>query len=338
MAQFQKLALDVIVVPERIRPVDDEHAKALAQSIVREGLMNPITVRHTPNAKEGNYTLIAGAHRLRAAELLGYSDIDAVVVQADKDNAALLEVAENLFRNELSVIDRALFVQTYRELWEKKYGEIQRGGDHGNQYTKDKMAKGKVYPLPNDGSSEHNETGCEGDKVAKGQVVPLPKDSSSEHNETGCEGDKVAKGQVDPLPNDGDLNGKVQSLHFAEHVADRIGLSSKSVRRLNSIAQHLQPELRSVLRGTALADNQAQLLKLAKMEPVAQRRVAIALQQVDGDLRRAVDLVNGINTPPQINEQERIFAQLLGVWQRADAQTKARFYDYLNKQSGEVLS
>ncbi|WP_375679171.1 MULTISPECIES: ParB/RepB/Spo0J family partition protein [unclassified Bartonella] len=286
MAQFQKLALDVIVVPERIRPVDDEHAKALAQSMAREGLMNPITVRHTPNAKEGNYTLIAGAHRLRAAELLGYSDIDAVVVQADKGNAALLEVAENLFRNELSVIDRALFVQTYRELWEKKYGEIKVGGDHGNQYT------------------------------AK----------------------KEQLGQVDPLPNDGDLNGKVQTLHFAKHVADRIGLSKESVKRLNRISQHLQPELRSVLRGTALADNQAQLLKLAKMEPVAQRRVAIALQQVDGDLRRAVDLVNGVNTPPQINEQERIFAQLLGVWQRADAQTKARFCDYLAREQGEVLS
>ncbi|WP_273724637.1 ParB/RepB/Spo0J family partition protein [Bartonella sp. AU18XJBT] len=283
MAQFQKFALDVIVVPERIRPVDDEHAKALAQSMAREGLMNPITVRHTPNAKEGNYTLIAGAHRLRAAELLGYSKINAVVVQADKDNAALLEVAENLFRNELSVIDRALFVQTYRELWEKKYGEIQRGGDHGNQYTKD----------------------------------------------------KVAKVQVAPLPNDGDLNGKGTVLSFAEHVADRIGFSQDVVKRLNCIAQHLQPELRSVLRGTALADNQAQLLNLAEMEPVSQRRVAIALQQVEGDLRRAVDLVNGVNTPPQINEQERIFAQLLGVWQRADAQTRARFYDYLNKQSGE---
>ncbi|WP_455478422.1 ParB/RepB/Spo0J family partition protein [Bartonella sp. B10] len=309
MAQFQTLNLDLIVVPERIRPVDDEHAKALAQSMAREGLMNPITVRHTPNAKGGNYTLVAGAHRLRAAKLLGYREIDAVVVQADKDNAALLEVAENLFRNELSVIDRALFVQTYRDLWEKKYGEIQRGGDHGNQYTKD--------------------------KVAKGQLDPLPKDGSSDHNETGCEGDKVAKGNVYPLPNDGDLNGKVQSLHFAKHVADRIGLSKESVKLLNRISQHLQPELRAVLRGTALADNQAQLLKLAKMEPVAQRRVAIALQQVEGDLRRAVDLVNGINTPPQINEQERIFAQLLGVWQRADAQTKARFCDYLARERGE---
>ncbi|WP_375662359.1 ParB/RepB/Spo0J family partition protein [Bartonella sp. OC16QHHD] len=291
MAQFQKLALDVIVVPERIRPVDDEHAKALAQSIVREGLMNPITVRHTPNAKEGNYTLIAGAHRLRAAELLGYSDIDAVVVQADKENAALLEVAENLFRNELSVIDRALFVQTYRELWEKKYGEIQRGGDR----------KSKV------------------------QVAPL----------IGGDAHLKQLGQVDPIAQMEGEDGKRRTLSFAKHVADRIGFSQDVVKRLNCIAQHLQPELRSVLRGTALADNQAQLLKLAKMEPVAQRRVAIALQQVEGDLRRAIDLVNGINTPPQINEQERIFAQLLGVWQRADAQTKARFCDYLARERGE---
>ncbi|SSZ39313.1 ParB/RepB/Spo0J family partition protein [Bartonella grahamii] len=325
MAQFQKLALDLIVVPERIRPVDDEHAKALAQSMAREGLMNPITVRHTPNAKEGNYTLIAGAHRLRAAELLGYSDIDAVVVQADKDNAALLEVAENLFRNELSVIDRALFVQTYRELWEKKYGEIKVGGDHGNQYTKDKVAKGQVVPLPKDGSSEHHETGCEGDEKSKGQLVPL----------IGGETDFEKLVQLAPISQTEVKGEKGTVLSFAEHVADRIGLSSKSVRRLNNIAQHLQPELRSVLRGTALADNQAQLLKLAKMEPVAQRRVAIALQQVEGDLRRAVDLVNGVNTPPQINEQERIFAQLLGVWQRADAQTKARFCDYLAREQGE---
>ncbi len=217
MAQFQKLALDVIVVPERIRPVDDEHAKALAQSMAREGLMNPITVRHTPNAKEGNYTLIVGAHRLRAAELLGYSDIDAVVVQADKDNAALLEVAENLFRNELSVIDRALFIQTYRELWEKKYGEIKVGGDGSNQHT-----------------------------VKKEQLV-----------------------QLAPIAQIEGEDGKGTVLSFAKHVADRIGFSQDVVKRLNRISKYLQPELRSILRGTALADKQAQLLKLAKMESVA---------------------------------------------------------------------
>ncbi|UTO29288.1 ParB/RepB/Spo0J family partition protein [Bartonella harrusi] len=338
MAQFQRLSLDVIVVPERIRPVDDEHAKALAQSIAREGLMNPITVRHTPNAKEGNYTLIAGAHRLRAATLLGFREIDAVVVQADKENAALLEVAENLFRNELSVIDRALFVQTYRELWEKKYGEIKCGGDGSNQHKSKKEQLGQVVPIAqisDNVSSNDSEIACEGDKVAKGKVYPLPNDGSLE--EFG-QADLIAQRSSNSAKfaqlHDEEQMGKVYS--FAAHVADRIGLSPKSVRRLNSIARHLQPELRSVLRGTALADNQAQLLKLAKMEPVAQRRVAVAFQQVEGDLRRAFDLVNGINTPPQINEQERIFAQLLGVWQRANAQTRARFCDYLEKQAVEV--
>ncbi len=232
MAQFQKLALDVIVVPERIRPVDDEHAKALAQSIVREGLMNPVTVRHTPNAKEGNYTLIAGAHRLRAAELLGYSAIDAVVVQADKDNAALLEVAENLFRNELSVIDRALFVQTYRELWEKKYGEIKRGGDGSNQHKVKKEQFGQVDRIAQtneDASSNDNETAGAGDKKSKGQLVPLIGD--------GAHLEQLV--QLAPIAQIEGEDGKGTTLCFSKHVADRIGLSPKSVRRLNSISRHL---------------------------------------------------------------------------------------------------
>lgn len=82
----------------------------------------------------------------------------------------------------------------------------------------------------------------------------------------------------------------------------------------------------------------AQLLKLSKMESLAQQRVTLALQQSEGNLRRAFDLVNGMNTPPHINEQERIFTQLLGIWQRANAQTRVRFCDYLDRQQREVHS
>jgi len=138
MAEFRTIEIAEIVVPERIRPVDEEHAKVIAASIASEGLLNPITVRQTPNAKGGKYTLVAGAHRLRAVEMIGDDTIDAIIVKADKDAALLLEVAENLFRNELSVIDRALFVQTYRELWEAQHGEIKPGGDGSNQYISKK--------------------------------------------------------------------------------------------------------------------------------------------------------------------------------------------------------
>jgi len=127
MAEFKSIPVAEIVVPERIRPVDEDHAKAIAASIASKGLLNPITVRHTPNAKGGKYTLVAEAHRLRAIEINGAEAIDAVLVKTDKDSALLLEVAENLFRNELSVIDRSVFVQTYRELWQKQNGEIKAG-------------------------------------------------------------------------------------------------------------------------------------------------------------------------------------------------------------------
>lgn len=61
MAEFKSISVSEIVVPDRIRPVDEDQAQAIASSIASDGLLNPITVRHTPNAKGGKYTLVAGA-------------------------------------------------------------------------------------------------------------------------------------------------------------------------------------------------------------------------------------------------------------------------------------
>ncbi|PDT05736.1 chromosome partitioning protein ParB [Rhizobium chutanense] len=127
MAEFKRILISEIVVPERLRAVEEEHALAIAQSIVEHGLINPITVRSTPAAKGGNWTLVAGAHRLRAVEINDEPDIEAMVVEGDKAEAQLIEITENLFRNDLSVIDRAIFVKSYRDIWEQKYGKIEAG-------------------------------------------------------------------------------------------------------------------------------------------------------------------------------------------------------------------
>ena len=129
MADFKLIPVDQIIVPDRLRAVEEEHALAIAQSIVEHGLINPITVRATPAAKGGKWTLVAGAHRLRAFELNGEPEIEAMIVEGDKAEAQLIEITENLFRNDLSVMDRAIFVQSYRDIWESKYGAITRGGD-----------------------------------------------------------------------------------------------------------------------------------------------------------------------------------------------------------------
>lgn len=137
MAEFKSIPIDKIHVPERLRAVEEDHALAIQASIVEHGLINPITVRHVPNQSKGKkpYVLIAGAHRLRAVELNDEDEIEALIVKADADEAQLLEITENLFRNELSALDRAMFVVSYREAWERKYGKIRRGGDQTVKFT-----------------------------------------------------------------------------------------------------------------------------------------------------------------------------------------------------------
>ncbi|NVD39377.1 ParB N-terminal domain-containing protein [Ensifer sp. HO-A22] len=128
---LKTLPISSILVADRARPVDLDHAAAIAGSMVDRGLINPVTVRATPAAQGGKtpYTLVAGGHRLEAARMNGWEEIEAVVVTADAAEAQLIEISENLFRNDLSALDRAIFVMKFREIYEDKHGKIERGGD-----------------------------------------------------------------------------------------------------------------------------------------------------------------------------------------------------------------
>lgn len=122
MAEIKQITISDIGVVDRLRPIDEEHAKAIYVSVQEIGLINPITVRWTPAAKTGKYTLVAGGHRLRACALCAFETVSAIVVEADKDEAQLIEIQENFFRNDLSVIDRSLFGERLREMWEDRSG------------------------------------------------------------------------------------------------------------------------------------------------------------------------------------------------------------------------
>jgi ParB family chromosome partitioning protein len=85
--------------PYQPRTVFDEHEiSLLAASIAEIGLLQPISVRQVDN----QYQLIAGERRLRATQLLGHDRIDAIVVNADDADMAILGLAENLQRQDLS--------------------------------------------------------------------------------------------------------------------------------------------------------------------------------------------------------------------------------------------
>lgn len=128
MTDSKTLPIEKVHVPEdRLRPNDDSRALIIAASIKVRGLIHPITVRSTPNAA-APYTLIAGARRLRAHQLLGLTVINVIVRKADATEARAVEVEENLFRDDLSALQRAYFVREFKTLWEQEHGEIDPKG------------------------------------------------------------------------------------------------------------------------------------------------------------------------------------------------------------------
>lgn len=145
MFEAKSIRIGDIVVSDRIRPVDEDHAQVIAASIAANGLINPVTVRATPNAKGGKYTLVAGAHRLRACIINQAEEIDAIIVKSDQTASKLLEVTENLIRNDLSVIDRAAHVQVLRDLYEEENGKIKRGGDQKSKGQLDRLIENKGF-------------------------------------------------------------------------------------------------------------------------------------------------------------------------------------------------
>jgi ParB family chromosome partitioning protein len=86
------------------RAFDEASLSALAASIRQMGLLQPIAVRAVDIAR---YELIAGERRLRACRLLGLTHIDALLVEANPAQSALLALVENLQREDLHYFDEA---------------------------------------------------------------------------------------------------------------------------------------------------------------------------------------------------------------------------------------
>lgn len=84
----------------------DESVQALAESM-RSGLKTPIIVGRKD--AEGYYALKAGERRCRAAMLLGWSEINAVIDDSDED--PYTEAIENIARESLTPMEIARFIR-----------------------------------------------------------------------------------------------------------------------------------------------------------------------------------------------------------------------------------
>lgn len=93
--------------PGRYQPrgaFDDNTIAELAESIKKQGLLQPLLVRALP---EGNYEIIAGERRWRACQLAGLHEVPAILHQVDDETAMAIALVENLQREDLNVMDQA---------------------------------------------------------------------------------------------------------------------------------------------------------------------------------------------------------------------------------------
>lgn len=85
----------------------DEGALAeLADSIRAQGIMQPILVRPL-DAVKGQYEIIAGERRYRAAQLAGLTEVPVLVKEVADEHAAAMALIENIQREDLNPLEEA---------------------------------------------------------------------------------------------------------------------------------------------------------------------------------------------------------------------------------------
>ncbi|MGQ0527634.1 MAG: ParB/RepB/Spo0J family partition protein [Alphaproteobacteria bacterium] len=123
------------LVPGAFQPrqnFDEEALNQLADSIRQHGLLQPLLVRKDTK-KDGQFEIIAGERRWRAAQRAQLHEVPVVVANLEDAQAAEVALIENLQREDLNAVEEAL---GYKRLADE-YG-----------HTQEKLAKviGKSRP------------------------------------------------------------------------------------------------------------------------------------------------------------------------------------------------
>ena len=86
--------------------------------------------------------LVAGAHRIAAARLLGWTQIEAFEVKdLPEDEFIFLEIDENFCRAELDSLDRSRFMAKRKQIYQRLYPETRAGGDRKSLEYREKYQK-----------------------------------------------------------------------------------------------------------------------------------------------------------------------------------------------------
>jgi ParB family chromosome partitioning protein len=120
---LQHLPVDLIQ-RGKYQPRRDMHTEALeelAESIRKQGVLQPIVVRHIDGQ---HYEIIAGERRWRATQLAGLDTIPCVVRDVPDDAAIAMALIENIQREDLNAMEEAVALARLRDEFELTQQEV----------------------------------------------------------------------------------------------------------------------------------------------------------------------------------------------------------------------
>ena len=101
--------------------MDDKALEELASSIKSQGIIQPILIRQTAS---GQYEIVAGERRWRAAQLAGLSEVPVVIRQIPDDAAMAVALIENIQREDLNPIEEAAGLRRLLDEFELTHQEV----------------------------------------------------------------------------------------------------------------------------------------------------------------------------------------------------------------------
>jgi ParB family chromosome partitioning protein len=150
---------------------DQFKLKDLADSIKQYGVLQPLVVTRNEIIKDDGilveYELISGERRLRASKLAGVLQVPVVIRSKDESDLMKLELAiiENLQREDLNAVDRAVAFKQLADQFGLKHVQIAQKMGKSREYVSNSL---RILLLP-----EHMLLALREGKISEGHTRPL---------------------------------------------------------------------------------------------------------------------------------------------------------------------
>lgn len=154
------------------REFDQARLRDLSESIKQYGVLQPLVVTRKEVLKSDGgltteYELIAGERRLRASKMAGLREVPALIRAKEDDDKTKLELAiiENLQREDLNPIDRAVAFEQLASKFKFKHSEIAKKVGKSREYVSNSI---RILALPEEIKQALSER-----KLSEGHARPL---------------------------------------------------------------------------------------------------------------------------------------------------------------------